>query len=79
MLLEVDELWDLYVRKELRADATPEEFELARHAFHMGIYVYVKVRNDQIERGDPEGALEEIQKLARAVALAQEEESAPVQ
>ena len=40
---------------------------------HIGIYAYVKVLNDKIERGDPQGALEDIRRLARTVALAQEQ------
>jgi len=73
MPMEVNSLWNLYVRTELPADATPEQTELARHAFHMGIFVYVKLLNDKIEKGDAEGALEEIVRLARTVALAQEQ------
>ena len=64
-------LWSLYVRSELPADATAEQIELARQAFHMGIFAYVKILNDRIERGDAKGALEEIRTLAHTVALAQ--------
>lgn len=66
-------LWSLYVRAELPADATDEQIGLARHAFHMGIFAYVKILNDRIERGDAEGALEEARTLARTIAAAQEQ------
>jgi len=73
MPAKTQSLWSLYARTELPPDATSEETELAHHAFNMGIYTYVKVLNDRIERGDAEGALKEIQTLARTIALAQEQ------